>query len=57
MGARGPSCHGYGKQESDLTSEMTDFCRLEGANITNKQLEEISVLVKNRLDYSTSNAI
>lgn len=44
-------------EESDLESEITDFCRLEGANTTNKQLEEISVLVKNRLDYSTSNVI
>lgn len=56
-GARGPSCHGNGKQESDLKSEITDFGRLQGANTTNKQLEEISVLMKNRPDYSTSNVI
>ena len=51
------SCHGEGKQKSDLKSEITDFCRLEGANITNKQLGEIRVLMKNRPDYSTSNVI
>lgn len=48
---------GMEKQESDLKSEITDFCRLEGANTTNKQLEEISVLMKNRPDYSTSDVI
>lgn len=51
------SCHGDGKQKSDLKSEITDFCRLEGANATNKQLEEIRVLMKNRPDYSTSTVI
>lgn len=51
------SCYGDGKQKSDLKSEISDFCRLEGANATNKQLEEIRVLMKNRPDYSTSTVI